>query len=49
LARDEPALHDDIMFGARATLEVEARFAQHMLDAWATGASSLRAQIASAA
>jgi Iron-containing redox enzyme len=49
LARDEPELHDDIMFGARATLDVEARFAQHMLDAWATGASSLRTQIASAA
>jgi Iron-containing redox enzyme len=49
LARDEPELYADIMFGARATLDVEARFAQHMLDAWSSGDSSLRHQIASAA
>jgi hypothetical protein len=49
LARDEPNLSVDIMFGARATLDVEARFAQHLLDAWASGSSSLRQPIASAA
>jgi Iron-containing redox enzyme len=49
LARDEPDLYADIMFGARATLDVEARFAQHMLDAWASSSTSLRRQIASAA
>ena len=49
LARDEPELYADIMFGARATLDVEARFAQHMLDAWSSGDSSLRHRIASAA
>ncbi len=49
LARDEPELYADIMFGARATLDVEARFAQHMLDSWSSGDSSLRHRIASAA
>ena len=49
LARDEPELYADIMFGARATLDVEARFAQNMLDAWSSGDSSLRHRIASAA
>ena len=49
LAHDEPDLYADIMFGARATLDVEARFAQHLLDAWASESSSLRHQIASAA
>jgi hypothetical protein len=48
LARDEPELSADIMFGARVTLDVESRFAQHLLEAWASGASSLRQQIASA-
>lgn len=49
LAREEPDLRGDIMFGARATLDVEARFTQHILDSWANGGSSLRSQVASAA
>ena len=49
LARDAPGLRADIMFGARATLLVEAAFARQMLDAWAVGASSLRMLLASAA
>jgi hypothetical protein len=42
LARQEPGLRDDILFGARATLAVEQRFAQHLLDCWRAGRSSLR-------
>ena len=42
LAQDEPALADGIMFGARAVMEVERRFAEAVLTAWAEGRSSLR-------
>jgi hypothetical protein len=41
LAEDEPALVDDILFGAAACLAIDGRVAQHMLDSWATGQSSL--------
>ena len=34
LARDEPELAADILFGARALLALEARWARHLLDAW---------------
>src|SRR3954462_4956682 len=37
LARMEPALAADIVWGARALVEVEARWARHLLDAWAAG------------
>jgi len=39
---DEPALADDIVFGAAALSRVEARFAAAILDAWRAGWSSLR-------
>jgi hypothetical protein len=42
LARDEPSVADDILFGARATLGTEARFAAHVIEAWSRGTSSLR-------
>ena len=42
LAVDEPQLVEDILFGAAALLHLEARFAGHLLDRWAAGASSLR-------
>jgi hypothetical protein len=42
LAREEPELASDIVFGARALLAVEARWAEHLLDAWRAGRSSLR-------
>jgi hypothetical protein len=42
LAADEPALVPGILFGARAVMEVERRFSQHVLAAWAQGRSSLR-------
>ena len=43
LAAAEPALAPDILWGAAALLELEARWARHLLDAWERGASSLRA------
>jgi hypothetical protein len=42
LAREEPELADDIVFGARALLAIEARWGQHLLDAWHAGRTSLR-------
>jgi len=42
LARQEPKLAADILFGARALLFLEDRFARHLLDAWERGESSLR-------
>jgi hypothetical protein len=44
LARLEPARAGDILWGARALVEVERRWAQHLLDAWGAGRSSLLAQ-----
>jgi len=42
LARQEPELAPDIVFGARALLLLEACFAQQLLEAWRDGESSLR-------
>jgi hypothetical protein len=42
LARQEPALADDILFGAAALLRLEAGFAEALLDAWADGGTALR-------
>jgi hypothetical protein len=42
LARQEPDLAADIVFGARALSAVEARFAGHLLESWDQGVSSLR-------
>jgi len=41
LARQDPALASDILWGARALLELDRRWAAHVLDAWDEGASSL--------
>ena len=43
LARQEPALGGDILWGALLLRELEGRFARHLLGAWALGRSSLRA------
>jgi hypothetical protein len=43
LATAEPALAGDILWGAAALLELEARWGRHLLDAWERGASSLLA------
>ena len=42
LARQEPELADDIVFGARALLHLEDRFARALLAAWEDGETSLR-------
>jgi Iron-containing redox enzyme len=42
LARARPELADDIVFGARALLHLEDRFARQLLGAWEAGESSLR-------
>ncbi|MBA2280987.1 MAG: iron-containing redox enzyme family protein [Acidimicrobiia bacterium] len=42
LARDEPLLGGEVVFGARALGAVERRFAEHLLGSWSRGASSLR-------
>jgi hypothetical protein len=42
LARREPALAPDILWGAAALVELDARFARHLLGAWEAGRSSLR-------
>ncbi|HST42666.1 MAG TPA: iron-containing redox enzyme family protein [Conexibacter sp.] len=42
LAAAEPQLAGDIVFGARALLAIEARWAAHLLGAWDDGVSSLR-------
>jgi hypothetical protein len=43
LAIQQPALANDIVFGAESLLALEARFATEILDAWSSGRSSLRA------
>ena len=43
LAGAEPELSDDILWGAAALLELEARWARHLLDAWERGESALLA------
>jgi hypothetical protein len=45
LARQEPMLGGEIVFGARALAAVEGRFAAHLLRAWERGRSSLRAPL----
>jgi hypothetical protein len=44
LARQDPGLAADILFGAAALVELDARFARHVLGAWADRRSSLRAE-----
>jgi Iron-containing redox enzyme len=41
LARQEPGLARDVLWGARALIDVEGRWARHLLDAWHDGRSSL--------
>jgi hypothetical protein len=45
LAADEPEVAADILFGARALLQVEARWARHLMDAWEAGETSLRSPL----
>lgn len=48
LARQEPELAADILFGARALLLLEDRFARHLVEAWEQGRTSLRQPLAGA-
>jgi hypothetical protein len=48
LARLEPELADDILWGASALVTVEDSWARSLLDAWAEGRSSLRPSAAAA-
>lgn len=41
LARDEPEIAPDILFGARALLALEGRWAEHLLSCWSRGETSL--------
>jgi len=42
LARTDPSLARDILFGAAALLHVEARFAERLLSKWQQGLTALR-------
>lgn len=46
LVAAEPELAEDVVFGAAVCLHVERRFAEHLLDAWQDGRSSLRVGVA---
>ena len=46
LVRQEPALAGDVLFGARAIMRVEERFARWLVDSWSAGRSSLRRPLA---
>jgi Iron-containing redox enzyme len=46
LAIAEPPLASDILFGARALLALEGRWAQHLLSCWARGETSLTYPVA---
>jgi hypothetical protein len=46
LARSEPALTPDILFGVRSLLYLDARFAEHVLDRWDRWESSLLEPVA---
>jgi len=46
LAAVEPEVAADILFGARALLQVEARWAGHLMDSWERGEPSLLTPVA---
>jgi hypothetical protein len=41
LARDEPAVAPDVLWGARALALLDARWSEHMIERWSAGRSSL--------
>ncbi len=45
LARQDPTLEPDILWGAAVLIELEGRFARHLLDSWADDRNSLRCPI----
>jgi hypothetical protein len=46
LAKQEPKLGADVLWGARALLEIDGGWARHMMAAWEAQASSLRPALA---
>jgi hypothetical protein len=48
LARNEPETAADILFGVRALLHLDARFAEHLLRSWERDETSLFAPVAAA-
>jgi hypothetical protein len=42
LAREEPALSADVLWGARCLAALDRRWSDHVLDAWKAGVTSLR-------
>jgi hypothetical protein len=42
LARDEPAVAGDVLWGARCLAALDRRWGDHLLDAWESGVTSLR-------
>jgi hypothetical protein len=48
LALSEPALAEDILFGVRALLELDASWAEHVLGRWERGTTSLLEPLATA-
>jgi Iron-containing redox enzyme len=46
LAAEEPEVAADILFGARALLQIEALWATHLMESWDRGESSLREAVA---
>jgi hypothetical protein len=42
----EPQLAGDLLWGARTLAAIEARWAEHLMGAWAAGRSSLRIPLA---
>jgi hypothetical protein len=48
LAIREPALADDILFGVRALLDLDSSWAQHVLESWERGGTSLLEPLTSA-
>ena len=49
LARQEPALSADILWGARTLAALDGRWAAAVLDAWRAGRSSLREPVGAVA
>jgi hypothetical protein len=45
LARQQPQLAADILWGAATLVELDARLARHVLGAWERGATSLRSSV----
>lgn len=46
LVEQQPALRDDVLFGAAACLAVDGRVGRHQIERWSAGESSLRRPLA---